>query len=84
MDHDERMRDVSDKPGGRKGHAKSNTHKIRSSYRPRGAEAVLGQSSSSSRNMVNNRLLLLTSPLFSSRRDLLHNSGSSPVVFEVH
>lgn len=64
MDHDERMRDVSDKPGGRKGHAKSNTHKIRSSYRPRGAEAVLGQSSSSSRNMVNNRLLLLTSPLF--------------------
>lgn len=56
MDHDERMRDASDKPGGRKGHSKINGHKVRSSYRPRGAEALLGkdQPGPSTRNMVNN------------------------------
>ena len=61
MDHDERMRDATDKPGGRKGHAKSNVHKVRSSYRPRGADALLGKDApgagSSTRNMVNSSLL---------------------------
>ena len=44
-----------DKPGGRKGHAKTNSHKVRSSYRTRGAEALLGkdQPGPSTRNMVN-------------------------------
>ncbi|PSR72948.1 hypothetical protein PHLCEN_2v11185 [Hermanssonia centrifuga] len=49
MDHDERMRDASDKPGGRKGHQKTNTHKVRS-HRPRAAEAVLGKDHPSSSN----------------------------------
>ena len=59
MDHDERMRDVADKPGGRKGHAKTNSHKVRSSYRTRGAEALLGkdQPGPSTRYMVNSTSL---------------------------
>ncbi|KAF7795999.1 hypothetical protein EIP86_007168 [Pleurotus ostreatoroseus] len=58
MDHDERMRDVADKPGGRKGHAKTNSHKVRSSYRTRGAEALLGkdQPGPSTRNMLAARI----------------------------
>lgn len=57
MDGDTRMRDVSDKPGGRKGHQKM-THKTRSSHRPGRADALLGKDPSSSTRspMVNSRL----------------------------
>ncbi|KAH9928646.1 uncharacterized protein B0H18DRAFT_999876 [Fomitopsis serialis] len=50
LDRDERMRDVSDKPGGRKGAQKS-SHKSRTSHRPRAIDALTGkdQAATSSR-----------------------------------
>ncbi|GJE96575.1 NTF2-like protein [Phanerochaete sordida] len=59
MDTDTRMRDVTDKPGGRKGHQKSSQHKVRSSLRPGRADVLLGRdpSGSTSRSpMVNARI----------------------------
>ncbi|KAI0346534.1 NTF2-like protein [Trametopsis cervina] len=50
MDQDERMRDVSDKPGGRKGHHKTTGHKTRSSNRPRAIEALIGKDQPGSSN----------------------------------
>lgn len=48
MDSDTRMRDATDKPGGRKGHQKSSQHKVRSSLRPGRADVLLGRDPSSS------------------------------------
>jgi hypothetical protein len=56
MDRDERMRDPSDKPGGRKGFPKSRPH------RPRLIDTVKGQPGPSRNSMVNIRLLLPPSP----------------------
>ncbi|KAI0690620.1 hypothetical protein BC835DRAFT_1363567 [Cytidiella melzeri] len=50
IDQDERMRDVSDKAGGRKGHLKMTTHKTRTSHRPRALDAVLGKDQPGSSN----------------------------------
>lgn len=64
MDRDTRMRDVSDKPGGRKGSAaKTIQHKNRSSHRPRPIDALTGKDQgSSSANakaaMVNRKITL--------------------------
>ncbi len=56
MDRDTRMRDLTDRPGGRKGQPKT-AHKARSSHRPRPIDAVTGkdQPSSSNRNPMVNR-----------------------------
>ncbi|KAH9926825.1 hypothetical protein B0H21DRAFT_138066 [Amylocystis lapponica] len=43
IDRDERMRDVNDKPGGRKGIQKASHHKPRPSNRPRPIDAVTGR-----------------------------------------
>ncbi|KZT73128.1 NTF2-like protein [Daedalea quercina L-15889] len=53
LDRDERMRDVSDKPGGRKGTHKT-SHKSRTSHRPRAIDAVTGkdQAATSSRTAM--------------------------------
>ncbi|CAL1716424.1 unnamed protein product [Somion occarium] len=48
MDRDERMRDATDKPGGRKGTTKASLHKTRSSHRPRVIQSVLGKDQPSS------------------------------------
>lgn len=56
MDRDERMRDASDKPGGRKGFPKTRPH------RPRLIDSIKGQPGPSRNSMVNIRLLLLPSP----------------------
>jgi nuclear RNA export factor len=62
IDEDERMRDVADKPGGRKAHVKGIAHKNRSSHRPRAIEAVMGkdQAGSSSRSPMVNQILLFS------------------------
>jgi hypothetical protein len=57
MDRDERMRDPSDKPGGRKGFPKSRPH------RPRLIDTVKGQSGPGHNSMVNIRLLLPPPPV---------------------
>ncbi|GBE87787.1 mRNA export factor mex67 [Sparassis crispa] len=46
MDRDARMRDVSDKPGGRKGVTKS-SHANRTPHRPRAIDAVIGKDQAS-------------------------------------
>ena len=56
MDRDERMRDASDKPGGRKGFPKSRPH------RPRLIDTIKGQPGPSRNSMVNIRLLLPSPP----------------------
>ena len=59
------MRDVSDRPGGRKGHSKNSFSKTRTSHRPRAIDAVMGkdQTGSSNRSPMVNQILLL-SPSF--------------------
>ena len=57
MDRDERMRDASDKPGGRKGYVKARPH------RPRLIDTIKGQPGPSRNAMVNIRLLLPPSPV---------------------
>jgi nuclear RNA export factor len=57
MDRDERMRDTSDKPGGRKGYAKQRSH------RPRLIDTIKGQVGPSRNSMVNIRLLLPPPPV---------------------
>ena len=52
MDRDERMRDASDKPGGRKGYPKPRSH------RPRLIDTIKGQPGPSRNPTVNIRLLL--------------------------
>ncbi|PCH42285.1 NTF2-like protein [Wolfiporia cocos MD-104 SS10] len=55
VDRDERMRDASDRPGGRKGSTKSShSHKTRSSHRPRAIDSLMGrdQVSTSSRTAM--------------------------------
>ncbi|EPT05658.1 hypothetical protein FOMPIDRAFT_1034303 [Fomitopsis schrenkii] len=53
LDRDERMRDASDKPGGRKG-AHKTSHKSRTSHRPRPIDALTGkdQAATSSRTAM--------------------------------
>ena len=60
MDRDERMRDASDKPGGRKGLSKPRSH------RPRLIDTIKGQPGPSRNAMVNIRLLLPPSCLRST------------------
>lgn len=81
IDEDARMRDVSDKPGGRKGHAKMAIHKTRTSHRPRAIEAVMGkdQPGSSNRSPMVNQTLLL-SPSF-VQEEPLARVGSLLVMF---
>jgi nuclear RNA export factor len=57
MDRDERMRDASDKPGGRKGFPKTRPH-----HRPRLIDSIKGQPGPSRNSMVNIRLLLPPPP----------------------
>jgi len=57
MDRDERMRDTSDKPGGRKGLSKPRSH------RPRLIDTIKGQPGPSRNAMVNIRLLLPPTPV---------------------
>jgi nuclear RNA export factor len=57
IDRDERMRDTSDKPGGRKGYAKQRSH------RPRLIDTIKGQAGPSRNSMVNIRLLLSPPPV---------------------
>ena len=63
IDRDERMRDATDKPGGRKGTQRTSHHKARPAHRPRPIDAVIGKDHTSSLNskaaMVNPAL---TSP----------------------
>lgn len=56
MDRDERMRDASDKPGGRKGFPKPRSH------RPRLIDTIKGQPGPSRNPTVNIRLLLPPMP----------------------
>jgi nuclear RNA export factor len=56
MDRDERMRDASDKPGGRKGFPKPRSH------RPRLIDTIKGQPGPTRNPMVNIRLLLPPMP----------------------
>ena len=56
MDRDERMRDASDKPGGRKGFPKPRSH------RPRLIDTIKGQPGPTRNSMVNIRLLLPPMP----------------------
>jgi hypothetical protein len=59
MDRDERMRDLSDKPGGRKGLPKPRSH------RPRLIDTIKGQPGPTRNPMVNIKLLLPPlSPVF--------------------
>ena len=62
LDRDERMRDASDKPGGRKG-AHKISHKSRTSHRPRAIDALTGkdQAATSSRTAMVNRTIAFCS-----------------------
>jgi hypothetical protein len=68
MDHDQRMRDPSDKPGGRKGFPKLRSH------RPRLLDTIKGPPGPSRNPMVNIRLLLPPlPPLFAQLPSITYN-----------
>lgn len=72
MDRDERMRDATDKPGGRKG-----TSKIRS-HRPRLIDAIKDPAGPSRNSMVNTRLFMLLPT--SSAGPTIHKSCLVPAL----
>lgn len=63
MDQDTKMRDMSDKPGGRKGSTLKVFKPRHPTHRPRGVESILGKSTPVLAQTVNTRC---SSPFFSS------------------
>ncbi|CCL98168.1 uncharacterized protein FIBRA_00162 [Fibroporia radiculosa] len=75
IDRDERMRDASDKPGGRKGHNK--THKARSSHRSRPIDALTGKDQPGT--SVNSRTAMLASRLAAGDSLAIRGAAKGPL-----
>ncbi|TFY59090.1 hypothetical protein EVJ58_g6007 [Rhodofomes roseus] len=74
LDRDERMRDVSDKPGGRKG-AQKTSHKARTSHRPRAIDALTGKDKAA----TSSRTAMLASRLASGDSLAIRGAAKGPM-----